>query len=229
MNTDYQISFIDSGPLYLPAGKVVCVGRNYAAHAEELENVIPDEPVLFIKSTTALTDMNEPFSIPGNHGECHYETEIAVLVGERLTRCSEQQAVQAISGIGIALDLTLRDLQNQLKASSLPWAKAKAFDHSCPISSFVATTANMDFADLEFQLLLNDEKVQQANTSEMIWGIPQLLAYISTFFTLLPGDIVLTGTPAGVGPLHAGDRIVAEIIGLLKVETSVADTDLLIG
>ena len=226
---DYQISFIDSGPVHLPAGKVICVGLNYLAHAEEMGSKVVDEPVLFMKGTTALTCFDQPLSIPGGMGECHYETEIAVLIGERCTRCNTEQARAAISGIGIALDLTLRDLQHQLKASGLPWAKAKAFDGSCPLSPFVPMSAVEDLNNLDFRLKLNGSTVQEVNTSRMLRGVVDLISYISRYFTLLPGDIVLTGTPAGVGPLQQGDRIDAEIVGLLSVSTEVADCDRQIG
>lgn len=229
MNYEYQINFTDSGTVPFSAGKVVCVGRNYADHAGELNNPVPSEPLLFIKTTTSLASLSEPLHIPGNQGECHYETELALLIGDRLRRASEEEALEAVVGVGLALDLTLRDLQNALKSKGHPWDKAKAFDGACPVSPFVSHTAISDFNNINFQMALNGNVVQAGNSGDMVFKIPYLLSYVSRFFTLVPGDIVLTGTPSGVGPLSAGDKIDAEIPGLLKVETSVANCDRVIG
>lgn len=136
MNYRHRIDGIEVG---LPVGKVVCVGRNYAAHARELDNPVPSEPVLFIKPNTAIVNLADPIAIPTHLGQCHFETEMSILIAEELKAgCDELQARQAIAGVGLALDLTLRDLQQQLKDKSLPWEKAKSFDGACPVSDFVA-------------------------------------------------------------------------------------------
>lgn len=205
----------------LPAGKIVCVGRNYAEHAKELNNPVPAEPILFIKPATAVASMHEPIVVPRGQGACHFETELAILLGAPLKNADEAQAQAAIAGIGLGLDLTLREVQDGLKAKGLPWEKAKAFDGACPLSNFVAPTLVGDLGQVRIRLLVNGESRQDGNTSDMLTPVLPLLAYMSTFFTLEAGDVVLTGTPKGVGPLQAGDKLQAILgDGLLVVETS---------
>ena len=216
---DYQHQFLE-GQTNLPVGKIVCIGRNYAEHAKELNNPVPDEPLLFIKPSTAVTPLSQPIALPQGRGGLHYETELAILIGERLTHASEADAVKAIAGVGLALDLTLRDLQSTLKAKGLPWEKAKAFDGSCSLSAFVPTTG-LDLTRLELSLWINGQLRQQGNTAQMLLPVTALLAYISEWFTLLPGDVVLTGTPAGVGELHAGDKLCLQLDQVIKAETRV--------
>jgi 2-keto-4-pentenoate hydratase/2-oxohepta-3-ene-1,7-dioic acid hydratase in catechol pathway len=203
-------------------GKVVCVGRNYVAHAAELGNEVPEEPLLFIKPATALTALEPGFIIPVDRGEVHHETELALLVGQPLTRANTEQAAAAILGIGIALDLTLRDLQNQLKALRQPWEKAKAFDDSCPVSRWVPITAFPSWDDIAFSLQVNGEPRQSGHSSLMIWSMLELTTAISQHFTLLPGDLILTGTPAGVGPLHLGDQLTLELAQQLRIHCQVS-------
>ena len=191
----------------LPLGKVVCVGRNYAAHAKELNNPVPTEPVLFIKPSTSLVKLEEPLAIPSHLGECHFEAEMSILIGQSLSNCNHEQASEAIAGIGLALDLTLRELQQELKKKGLPWEKAKSFDGSCPVSGFVSISQGTNLQDQQILLLQNQQIKQNGNTEDMLTSVLALLSYISQFFTLLPGDIVLTGTPAGVGPLKPGDQL----------------------
>ena len=222
--TDYAHT-LDTVPQTLPVGKVVCVGRNYAAHAKELNNPVPSEPVLFIKPATALVNLEQPVSIPVNFGECHFETEMAVLIAEPLTCCTEQQAASAIAGVAVALDLTLRELQSALKEKSLPWEKAKAFDGACPISAFTSLQHIADLQNQQIQLCQNDVLQQDGNSADMLTPVLPLLAYISQFFTLTPGDIVLTGTPAGVGPLAAGDSLDISLGDIINVQTKVVGRD----
>ncbi|MCH6255615.1 fumarylacetoacetate hydrolase family protein [Puniceicoccaceae bacterium K14] len=203
----------------LPVGKIVCVGRNYADHAKELNNAIPAEPILFMKAPNALVSLEEPFAVPMGRGSCHFETELAILVGERLTSASVSEAKKAIVGIGIALDLTLRDVQDKLKGMGLPWEKAKAFDGSCPLSEFVSYSGDLQNIDLKLER--NGRVVQDGNTRDMIFPTLELLSEISEHFTLVPGDVVLTGTPAGVGPLSPGDTLTVLLGDALKVNTSV--------
>jgi 2-keto-4-pentenoate hydratase/2-oxohepta-3-ene-1,7-dioic acid hydratase in catechol pathway len=216
---------LDALPKTLPIGKVVCVGRNYAEHARELNNPVPSEPVLFIKPSTAVVDLEQPVSIPLRFGSCHFETEMAVLIGESLTSCSEQQAASAIAGVGVALDLTLRELQSALKEKSLPWEKAKAFDGACPISAFVRVQNINDLYSQQIQLRQNGELRQDGNSADMLTPVLPLLVYISQFFTLSPGDIVLTGTPAGVGPLAVGDNLEISLGDIIKVQTDIVERD----
>ncbi len=214
---------LDALPLTLSVGKVVCVGRNYAEHARELNNPVPSEPVLFIKPSTALVNLERPVSIPLQFGSCHFETEMAVLIGESLTCCNEQQAVSAIAGVGVALDLTLRDLQSALKEKSLPWEKAKAFDGACPISAFVSMQNINELQRQQIQLRQNGELRQDGNSADMLTPVLPLLVYISQFFTLSPGDIVLTGTPAGVGPLAVGDSLEISLGDIINVQTEIVE------
>ncbi len=218
----YIHRFGDGSAFHLPLGKVVCVGRNYAEHARELNNPVPTEPILFIKPATAVQPFSRPVRWPAGRGECHHEVEIAVLVGTTLTNADEARAVQAIAGFGLALDLTLRDLQATLKEKGHPWEIAKAFDGACPLSPFIRPDRVSNLADLPLRLSINGEVRQAGNSSQMLTSIPRLLSYISHHFTLEPGDVVLTGTPAGVGPLRSGDELLAELGELLSVTTTVA-------
>ena len=203
----YVHRFSDDSPCDLPLGKVVCVGRNYAAHAKELNNPVPSSPMLFIKPTTAVVGLDAPIVIPQGRGACHHELEVSVLIGEVLTNTSSEAAKQAIVGYGLGLDLTLRDVQNTLKEKGHPWEAAKAFDGSCPLSAFVPAEQIADPLNLDLKLERNGVLQQKGNTSDMITGVFDLVAFMSTQFTLLPGDVVMTGTPAGVGPLESGDEL----------------------
>ena len=211
----YQHRYLDSSSLDLPVGKVVCIGRNYLDHIRELNNAAPETPILFMKPATSLVGLDEPIRLPAGRGECHHEVELAVLVGQTLHDVDAATAHCAVAGYGIALDLTLRDLQNELKKKGHPWETAKAFDGSCPLSPFLQPEALADPQATDLMLRVNGEPRQQGNTRLMMIGIFDLLAYISTHFTLRPGDVVLTGTPAGVGPLRSGDQLV---LGLAEHE-----------
>lgn len=216
----YQHQFVAGKKCEFPVGKVVCVGRNYADHIAELNNETPSEPLLFIKANNAMVAMHQDVVIPAQ-GECHNELELALLIGQPLSCVSVEEAKKAVAGIGLALDLTLRDVQTQLKQKGLPWERAKGFDGSCPLSQFVCAE-NVDLEKhFEFQLKVNDVVRQLGNTQHMLWPWPELIAHISHTFSLFPGDVVLTGTPKGVGPLNAGDRIAASLGEELQVETRV--------
>ncbi|WP_174849742.1 fumarylacetoacetate hydrolase family protein [Yersinia artesiana] len=193
--------------LEFPVNKVVCVGSNYAEHIKEMGSTTSVEPVLFIKPETALCDIRQPVAIPKEFGAVHHEVELAVLIGMPLKQANEDRAARAIVGYGVALDLTLRELQSGLKKAGQPWEKAKAFDGSCPISGFIPVAEFGDAQQAELSLVINDEVRQQGNTRDMITPILPLICYISRFFTLRPGDIILTGTPQGVGPMASGDML----------------------
>lgn len=219
----YRHRYTCSSECDLPLGKIVCVGRNYAAHAAELDNPIPEEPLLFIKPATAAVPMAEPIHLPTGRGSCHFEGELALLIGERLTSANPADVPGAIAGLGLALDLTLRELQSKLKTDGHPWEKAKAFDGACPLSPFVKLDWLPDWDALTFTLWLNDEIRQRGKTAHMLTPILDLTAYISSYFTLEPGDVILTGTPAGVGELLHGDRLILQLEeDWLRVETRVA-------
>ncbi|EKN3950689.1 fumarylacetoacetate hydrolase family protein [Yersinia enterocolitica] len=199
---DWQGALLD-----FPVNKVVCVGSNYAEHIKEMGSITSVEPVLFIKPETALCDIRQPVAIPKEFGVVHHEVELAVLIGTPLKQANEDRAARAIAGYGVALDLTLRELQARLKKAGQPWEKAKAFDGSCPISGFIPVAEFGDAQQAELSLSINDEIRQQGNTRDMITPILPLICYISRFFTLRPGDIILTGTPQGVGPMASGDML----------------------
>lgn len=218
----YQHQYVDGTRIHFPVGKLVCVGRNYAEHAKELNNPVPSEPLLFIKPASAAVPLQGGFAIPQERGAVHYETEIAVLIGKPLSRKpSDEEILDALSGFGVALDLTLRDVQNRLKEKGHPWEIAKAFDGACPLSPFVPADAVADLADIGVRLTLNGEVRQDGNSRDMLTPILELIRYISGHFSLQPGDVVLTGTPAGVGPLAHGDQLSVELPGLCRFDTSV--------
>ncbi len=217
---DYQHHWKDGTPVHLPLGKIVCIGRNYAEHARELNNPVPDEPLLFIKPATSAVHITRPLDFPRDRGEVHFETELAVLIGRPLTNASASEAEGAILGYGLALDLTLRDLQSRLKEKGQPWERAKAFDGACPLSPFVSID-RLRRDHLTFTLDINRERQQTGDTRDMLNPIVPLIAHMSSQFTLMPGDVVLTGTPKGVGPLVSGQILSLELEDALFVETTV--------
>ncbi|WP_166264151.1 fumarylacetoacetate hydrolase family protein [Marinobacter caseinilyticus] len=220
--TDYQHHWKDGTAVRLPLGKIVCIGRNYAEHARELNNPIPDTPLLFIKPATAAVHLTRPLVLPQNRGTVHFETELAVLIGVPLTNASEKEAQRAILGYGLALDLTLRDVQNQLKEKGQPWERAKGFDGACPLSPFIAAERLKNADHLTFSLDIDGHRQQTGNTADMLNPILPLIAHISEHFTLMPGDVVLTGTPHGVGPLTSGQKLTLQLDDALFIETHVA-------
>lgn len=205
---DWQGALLD-----FPVSKVVCVGSNYSDHIKEMGGGTPPEPVLFIKPETALCDIRQPVAIPKGLGSIHHEVELAVLIGTPLKQANEDRVARAIAGYGVALDLTLRDLQAGFKKAGQPWEKAKAFDGSCPISGFIPVAEFGDPQNADLSLSINDELRQQGNTRDMINPILPLIAYMSRFFTLRAGDIILTGTPQGVGPMVSGDMLKISLNG----------------
>lgn len=208
-------------PLNLSLGKIVCVGRNYADHAKELGNEIPKAPLLFIKPSTAAVELEKPFSIPQDQGEVHHEVEIAVLISKAASNIVEENVWNHISHIGVALDLTLRDVQSQLKEKGQPWEMAKAFDGSCPLSKWTPLENIRDKHNISIRLEKNGELKQDGNSSMMLTPIPKLIAYISQYFTLEAGDVVITGTPAGVGPLQSNDKLKATLDNQFTFENEV--------
>ena len=209
---------VNGQPFEHAVGKIVCVGRNYAAHALELNNPIPDQPILFIKPAASAVPLAPAFSIPVDHGSVHHELEIAVLIGQRLCRSSAEEAASAIAAVGLGIDLTLREVQDQLKAKGQPWERSKSFDGACPLSEFVDAARVSDWQNLDLTLIRNGKVQQQGNSSAMLFPVLALLAEISNTFTLEPGDVVMTGTPAGVGPLLPGDQLQASLGDWIQVD-----------
>ncbi|HZJ92382.1 MAG TPA: fumarylacetoacetate hydrolase family protein [Thiopseudomonas sp.] len=218
----YQHQYIDGTRIHFPVGKVVCVGRNYAAHAKELNNPIPTEPLLFIKPASCVVSPEGGFVIPHDRGAVHYEIEIAVLIGKSLSRQpNEEETLDAISGFAPALDLTLRDVQERLKEKSWPWEVAKSFDGACVLAPFVSGFAVKDTTDIDVRLTINGEVRQDSNSRDMLYPIIPLIQHMAGQFALQPGDVILTGTPAGVGPLQAGDQLLMELPGHTQFSTHV--------
>ncbi|MDT8442040.1 MAG: fumarylacetoacetate hydrolase family protein [Desulfuromonadales bacterium] len=205
----------------IPVGKIVAIARNYAEHARELGNPLPadSQPVLFIKPASSLLADGGTVLIPAYTSDCHHEIELAILIGTRGKNIAEEEAMQHVAGYGVALDLTLRDLQNRQKAQGLPWEIAKAFDTACPVSRFVPAASVVDPQRLRLELRVNGEPRQQGTTAAMLRPIPRLIAEASRYFTLEAGDILLSGTPAGVGAIRSGDILEATIseVGTLRV------------
>ena len=187
--------------------KIICVGRNYVDHIKELNNNKPKEPVLFLKPQTAIINKGQPFFIPSFSNEVHYELEVIIKIN-RLGRFIENKfSHKYYDEIGLCIDFTARDLQLELKKNGLPWEKAKAFDGSCLIGDWKNKKDFNNIDNIDFRLTKNDEIVQNSNTSLMLWKVDKLIEYISKFFTLKIGDIIFTGTPAGVGKVKLNDKL----------------------
>jgi len=186
--------------------KIICIGRNYAKHIEELDNEKPKEPVIFMKPDSAVLLKNNPFIIPPFSKDIHYEVEILVKIGRIGKFIDQKFAHKYYDEIGLGIDFTARDLQSSLKEKGLPWEKAKAFDGSAVIGKFYNKSA-FDLENIKFQLLKNGQVVQDGESSHMLWKIDELIAYVSQYFTLKIGDVIFTGTPAGVGKVEPNDEL----------------------
>lgn len=191
--------------------KILAVGRNYVNHAKELGNDIPSEPVIFLMPETALIQRNQPFFYPDFSNNVHHEVELVIKINRLGKNISEKFANRYYDEIGIGIDFTARDLQNTASASGLPWAISKGFDGSAPIGQFVSKSELGDLKNIDFSLEKNGQIVQQGNSGNMLFSFDAIIAYVSRFFTLKIGDLIYTGTPAGVGPVQIGDNLVARI------------------
>jgi len=192
--------------------KIICVGRNYAKHISELQNEKPTEPVLFIKPDSAVLPNRNPLVLPDFAQDFHYEVELVVKINKLGKYIDTKFAHRYYDEIGLGIDVTARDLQSRLKAKGLPWEKAKAFDNSAVVSrEFLPKTDFPDLQNIHFSLKKNGATVQQGHTAEMLWQIDELISYISRFFTLKKGDLIFTGTPAGVGKMQVDDVFVGYI------------------
>jgi acylpyruvate hydrolase len=194
--------------------KILCIGRNYADHISELNNERPTEPVVFLKPDTAVLKDNEPFYHPDFSKDIHHEVEIILKINKVGKNIEAKFAHKYYDEIGIGIDFTARDLQSKLKEKGLPWEKAKAFDNSAPISGFVPKSQFSDLKNLNFHLEINGEVHQKGNTEMMLWNFDEIIAEVSKYFTLKTGDLIFTGTPAGVGKVNIGDKLVAFIEGV---------------
>ncbi|XP_010524545.1 PREDICTED: acylpyruvase FAHD1, mitochondrial [Tarenaya hassleriana] len=207
--------------LFTQGTKIVGVGRNYAAHAKELGNAVPKEPVLFLKPTSSYLENGGTIKIPHPLESLHHEVELAVVIGEKARDVPEAMAMDYIGGYAVALDMTAREIQASAKASGLPWTLAKGQDTFTPISSVLPTAMVPDPNNLELWLKVDDEMKQKGSTKDMIFKIPFLISYISSVMTLFEGDVILTGTPEGVGPVKVGQKVTAGITGFSEVHFDV--------
>jgi 2-keto-4-pentenoate hydratase/2-oxohepta-3-ene-1,7-dioic acid hydratase in catechol pathway len=190
--------------------RIFCIGRNYAEHVQELSNSIPEKPVIFIKPATCLVKPGEKIYLPKHGSELHHEVEIVIKIGREGRVVREEETLSYISGIAVGLDLTLRDVQADLKKKGLPWEIAKAFEQSAPIGDFVPYDESIDLNNISFGCKVNGIEKQKGNSGKMIFSIPRLLVELSRIWKLRTGDLIFTGTPSGVGPLKIGDSIEVE-------------------
>ncbi len=189
--------------------KIICVGRNYSEHATELQNEVPDEPVIFLKPETAIIPKRHPFFIPDFSNDIHYEVELVVRINRLGKNIQEKFAYKYYNEVTVGIDFTARDLQHNLKTKGLPWEKAKAFDGSAAIGKFISIDQLTHPEELSFHLLIDNKVVQSGNSSQMMFNIDRLISYISRFFTLKIGDLIFTGTPAGVGKVFPDNNLQA--------------------
>jgi acylpyruvate hydrolase len=201
--------------------KIICVGRNYEAHAKELNNAVEENPVIFLKPETALIPNKQPFFYPSFSNDVHYETELVIKICKLGKHIEERFAHRYYNEISLGIDFTARDVQSQLKSKGLPWELAKGFDGSAPLGTFIdKNTFQKPIQDLNFHMKLNGEIKQEGKTSHMIFSVDKIISFVSSFFTLKIGDLIFTGTPAGVGPIQKGDHLEAwlEEVKVLSVK-----------
>ena len=187
--------------------KIICIGRNYVDHAKELGNEVPDEPVVFMKPKSALLQAHTPFYYPEFTNELHYEAELVLRVCKNGKYIQERHASNYYNGITVGIDFTARDLQDEAKKKGLPWEKAKAFDNSAAVGKFIDITPDLNKKNINFSLLKNKELMQKGNSGSMIFSFDSIISHVSNYFSLNIGDIIFTGTPAGVGECVVGDEL----------------------
>lgn len=209
-NVNEEASIVNANDsLRTSIGKVVCVGRNYAEHARELGNEVPKTPILFMKPASSVVSVRSDIvrPNPSTYGDTHYEAELCIQLSADLSAATAEQAKQAIGGVTVGLDLTLRDLQSKLKEKGHPWERAKCFDGACVLADWLEPQAFGDFSQVRYQLVINDELKQDGDSALMLFSVYDLLAEISHAFSLQAGDVIMTGTPSGVGILQANDQL----------------------
>ncbi len=201
--------------------KIICIGRNYILHAKELNNPVPEIPVWFMKPETSLIHKNRPFYYPEFSQDIHYETELVYRICKVGKYIDEKFAHTYYDAVGVGFDFTARDLQSEFKAKGLPWEPAKAFDGAAPLGKFIPI-ANIPNPDsIEFSMRKNSKLIQEGNSKDMLFSIDRIIAYVSQFVTLKIGDLIFTGTPAGVGPIEVGDRLEAFVGDELLLTTDI--------
>lgn len=198
--------------------KILCIGRNYAGHAAELSNPLPSAPIVFLKPPSALIGSGDEILLPGRSSEVHHEVELVVRLGRKGKSIPAREAMFYVDGYAVGLDLTARDLQSDAKKKGYPWSVSKGFDTFAPLGSFCRASDIADPHDLEISLEINGQIRQSGNTSDMIFSISTLIEYLSGIFTLMPGDLIYTGTPEGVGIVLPGDELNARISGLPELK-----------
>ena len=198
--------------------KILCIGRNYVDHARELNNPLPSRPVFFMKPDSSLLINNKPFFLPDFSNEIHYEAEIVLKISRLGKNIRKQFAPRYYNAIGIGIDFTARDLQEACKKAGHPWEIAKAFDQSAVVNHFIPLASVPDPQAINFELVVNGKTVQKGNTKDLIFSFDEIIAYVSTFVTLKTGDLIFTGTPAGVGPVKTGDHLVASVEGQVLLD-----------
>ncbi|XP_036594427.1 acylpyruvase FAHD1, mitochondrial [Trichosurus vulpecula] len=209
-------------PRFWEWGKnIVCVGRNYADHVKEMKSAVLSEPVIFLKPSTAYAPEGTPILMPPYSRNLHHELELAVVMGKQTCAVSEAEAMDFVGGYALCLDMTARDVQDECKKKGLPWTLAKSFTSSCPVSKFVPKEKIPDPHKLKLWLKVNGQLRQEGETSDMIFSIPYIISYVSKIITLEEGDIILTGTPKGVGPVQENDEIQAGIDGIVNMSFKV--------
>lgn len=203
-------------------GKLLCIGRNYADHAAELDRDLPDDPMVFLKPATAVIRSGSPVQLPPQSQNVHHEIELVVVIGTEGRHIPEQKALEHVAAYAVGLDITARDLQEQAREKRHPWSVAKGFDTFAPLGPLTPADEVDDPQDLSLRLHLNGEKQQAASTRDMIFPVAELVHYCSQIFTLEPGDLLYTGTPSGVGPIHDGDVLEAQADGCEPLRVPVA-------
>ena len=189
--------------------KIICIGLNYRKHAMELGRPLPAEPVVFLKPDSSILKNNKPFFLPGFSNMIQYEAELVIKISKLGKGISQKFANRYFDELTVGIDITARDIQNRNSAAGLPWELSKCFDGAAPVGKFIPVSIIDNLNDLEFRLEINNRVVQQGNTSDMIFGINEIIAYVSGFLTLKTGDLIFTGTPSGIGPLRKNDNLVA--------------------
>ncbi len=209
----HQKRHLDTFPTFVQKNsmKIICIGRNYGDHAKELNNQIPSEPVFFMKPESALLPKNHPFYIPNFTNNLHYECELVFRISKLGKHISEKFALNYVDEVGIGIDFTARDLQDRCKEKGLPWEMAKSWDFSAPLGRFYPIEHFPDLRNINFKLVINGKTVQEGNSSQMIFSVEEQISYVSKFVTFKQGDMLFTGTPAGVGKVNSGDLLEAYI------------------
>jgi len=202
-------------------GKIACVGKNYLEHAKELGDKVPEKPVVFLKPSSSIIFSGDKIIYPEFSKSLHYETELVLLIGKTGKKIPKSDALSYIEAYTVGLEMTLRDLQSEAKKLGHPWTISKCFDTSAVLGDFIPASEVQNPNSLEIKLWVNGEIKQSDNTSNMIYSVEEIVEYLSYYFTLEEGDLVFTGTPKGVGEVRVGDKLVAEISGVVKLETEV--------